>query len=183
MTKRRVAAGGRSRGVTVGGVDLGGRHIACALGDARGHILDRERRDLTRGEEPDSVLSWVREAFQRLLRSAGYACVIVTNQSVVGRGMVTDEGVERIHDEMRGRLAEHGAEVDRVYYCPVVPASGDPTVVEHPDRKPAPAALRRDVPLRQVLASVGQSHLMQSYDQLFAWHDIVVAQTLLTPTS
>ena len=48
------------------------------------------------------------------------------------------------------------------------------------DQKPAPSGLRRDVPLRQVLASVGQSHLMQSYDQLFAWHDIVVAQTLLT---
>src|SRR3990170_6316516 len=39
---------------------------------------------------------------------------------------------------------------------------------------------RRDIPFRQVLASVGQSHLMQSYDQLFAWHDIVVAQTLLS---
>jgi glutamate 5-kinase len=48
------------------------------------------------------------------------------------------------------------------------------------DRKAAVAAQRRDVPLRQVLASVGQGHLMQSYDQLFAWHDIVVAQTLLT---
>lgn len=39
---------------------------------------------------------------------------------------------------------------------------------------------RRDIPFRQVLASVGQSHLMQSYDQLFSWHDVIVAQTLLT---
>ena len=39
---------------------------------------------------------------------------------------------------------------------------------------------QRDIPSRPVLAAVGQSHLMQSYDQLFAWHDIVVAQTLLT---
>ncbi len=39
---------------------------------------------------------------------------------------------------------------------------------------------RKDIPFRQVLASVGQSHLMHSYDQLFAWHDIVIAQTLLT---
>jgi multidrug efflux pump subunit AcrB len=48
------------------------------------------------------------------------------------------------------------------------------------DQKATAARLRRDIPLRQVLASVGQSHLMESYDQLFAWHDIVVAQTLLT---
>src|SRR5581483_991284 len=28
--------------------------------------------------------------------------------------------------------------------------------------------------------SIGQSYLMQSYEQLFSWHDIVVGQTLLT---
>jgi glutamate 5-kinase len=39
---------------------------------------------------------------------------------------------------------------------------------------------RKDMPFRQVLASVGQSHLMQTYDQLFRAHDIVIAQTLLT---
>lgn len=39
---------------------------------------------------------------------------------------------------------------------------------------------RRDVPFRQVLAAVGQSRLMDAYDQLFSWHGIIVAQTLLT---
>lgn len=35
-------------------------------------------------------------------------------------------------------------------------------------------------PSRQAYASVGQSHLMQSWDELFDWHDTVVAQVLLT---
>lgn len=39
---------------------------------------------------------------------------------------------------------------------------------------------RKDIPFRQVLAAVGQSRLMEAYDQLFGWHDITVAQTLLT---
>jgi glutamate 5-kinase len=39
---------------------------------------------------------------------------------------------------------------------------------------------RKDIPFRQVLASVGQTYLMQAYDELFAWHDIVIGQTLLT---
>jgi len=39
---------------------------------------------------------------------------------------------------------------------------------------------RRDIPFRQVLASVGQAHLMQSYDRLFAPYGRVVGQTLLT---
>ena len=39
---------------------------------------------------------------------------------------------------------------------------------------------RRDIPFRQVLAAVGQSHLMHLYEQLFASHSIVVAQAMLT---
>jgi glutamate 5-kinase len=38
----------------------------------------------------------------------------------------------------------------------------------------------KEVPLKQVLASVGQSRLMHAYEQLFSWHDITVAQALLT---
>jgi len=39
---------------------------------------------------------------------------------------------------------------------------------------------RKDVPFKQVLASVGQSQLMNVYEQLFSQHNIVVAQALLT---
>ncbi|MBI4312466.1 MAG: glutamate 5-kinase [Chloroflexi bacterium] len=39
---------------------------------------------------------------------------------------------------------------------------------------------RRDVPFRQMLAAVGQGRLMHVYEELFAPHDIVVAQALLT---
>jgi glutamate 5-kinase len=40
----------------------------------------------------------------------------------------------------------------------------------------------KGIPLKQVLASVGQSRLMNVYEQLFAQHDITVAQALLTRT-
>ena len=39
---------------------------------------------------------------------------------------------------------------------------------------------RKDIPFRQVLAAVGQSDLMHTYQGLFGAHDITVAQTLLT---
>jgi glutamate 5-kinase len=38
----------------------------------------------------------------------------------------------------------------------------------------------RGIPYKQVLASVGQSRLMNSYEQLFSQHSITVAQALLT---
>ena len=38
----------------------------------------------------------------------------------------------------------------------------------------------RDVPLRQVLAAAGQGRLMHAYEQLFDWHQVPVAQALLS---
>ncbi len=39
---------------------------------------------------------------------------------------------------------------------------------------------RKNTPFKQVLASVGQSHLMYTYEQLFSQHGIIIAQALLT---
>ena len=39
---------------------------------------------------------------------------------------------------------------------------------------------RKDISFRQVMAAVGQSHLMHLYEQMFATHNIRVAQALLT---
>lgn len=77
----------------------------------------------------------------RNLRAAGYRVVIVTNQSVVGRGMLTEAGLAEVHAEMARQLAEEGTAVDAVYFCPLAPVQKDPTVIEHPMRKPGPGML------------------------------------------
>lgn len=81
-------------------------------------------------------------AVQRL-RAAGYACVMVTNQSVIGRGKLTVEGLGLVHEAVREQLAQQGTQLDGVYFCPLAPTQDDPTVVEHPDRKPGPGMLQR----------------------------------------
>jgi D-glycero-D-manno-heptose 1,7-bisphosphate phosphatase len=54
----------------------------------------------------------------RLLNRAGYAVVIITNQSGVGRGMYPESFVGQSHDVMAARLREGGATIDGFYYCP-----------------------------------------------------------------
>ena len=49
-----------------------------------------------------------------------------------------------------------------------------------PRRSAAVGARRRDIPFKQVLAAVGQTKLMQMWDDLFSKEDMIVAQTLLT---
>jgi D-glycero-D-manno-heptose 1,7-bisphosphate phosphatase len=82
------------------------------------------------------------EALKRL-RGNGYACVIVTNQSGIARGMITHEQLGWIHDEMLGRLREQDTTLDGIYYCDKPPGGAAEWVIEHEDRKPGPGMLVR----------------------------------------
>ncbi len=60
----------------------------------------------------------------RLLRDHGFRVVVVTNQSVVARGRLTEEELGKIHIELNRRLAMDGAQWDGIYYCPHHPTEG-----------------------------------------------------------
>jgi D,D-heptose 1,7-bisphosphate phosphatase len=86
------------------------------------------------------ILPGAAEALTRL-RRAGFASVLVTNQSAIGRGMITEARLREIHIEMNRQLAERGAALDAVYYCPDAPTGDDLTKIENPRRKPGPGML------------------------------------------
>jgi mannose-1-phosphate guanylyltransferase len=79
----------------------------------------------------------------RKLRAAGYATVVVTNQSAIGRGLLDYDRLREIHDEMCSQLAREGAVLDALYDCPTVPVGDDRTQIEDPNRKPGPGMLLR----------------------------------------
>ena len=76
------------------------------------------------------------------LRHMGYKLVIVSNQSAVARGIVTEEVLEKIHHRLKEILRLKGANVDAIYYCPYHPEG----VIEKyrkksENRKPNPGML------------------------------------------
>jgi len=52
------------------------------------------------------------------LNEAGLPVIVVTNQSGVGRGYFPESLVQTVNELMTQRLAEAGAKIDAVYYCP-----------------------------------------------------------------
>jgi len=54
----------------------------------------------------------------RRLNDANLPVVVVTNQSGVGRGYFPESLVGEVHQMMTAELAEAGARLDGVYYCP-----------------------------------------------------------------
>jgi glutamate 5-kinase len=93
-----------------------------------------------------------------------------------GTGLLTS-GTDRLDLQVMSSLVEQTARLHRqsneiVLISSGAIASGKQKLGRLPDRK--------TTPFKQVLASVGQSHLMYIYEQLFGQHDITVAQALLT---
>ena len=54
----------------------------------------------------------------RRLRNAGWPVIVITNQSGVARGLLTENDVAAIHERMNELLQAEGARVDAIYYCP-----------------------------------------------------------------
>jgi D-glycero-D-manno-heptose 1,7-bisphosphate phosphatase len=107
-----------------------------------------------------------------VLKQAGYALVMITNQSGIAQGMVDVPTVERIHAHIEAHFAAAGAPIDRTYYCPHHPKG----IIEAwrgecECRKPLPGmahAAARDLGL----------DLTRSYVIGDRWRDVAVANAV-----
>lgn len=78
----------------------------------------------------------------RQLKQAGYALVVVTNQSGIARGYYTETQYQALTTQMQQALAEAGAAVDAVYHCPHHPQGAVAELATNCDcRKPAPGMI------------------------------------------
>lgn len=100
----------------------------------------------------------------RLLNRAGYVTVVVTNQGGIGRGVIDEAFLQRVHDTIDQRLAAGRARIDRYYFCPHHPDAITPELRRTCScRKPAPGMIEqacRDLsidPTRSVM--IGDRHV------------------------
>lgn len=106
-------------------------------------FLDRDGtliRDAHYIKDPRHVelLLGVPEGLHRL-HAAGFALVVISNQSGISRGFLTESDYEAVRDELAAQLAAHGITLTATYHCP-----------HHPDvdgacecRKPGSLLYRR----------------------------------------
>jgi D-glycero-D-manno-heptose 1,7-bisphosphate phosphatase len=85
-----------------------------------------------------TIYPYAYEAVRRL-KAAGFLAVVVTNQSGIARGFLTEADLADIHGRMAGEFARRGVPLDAIYHCPHFPAAG--TAADKPNcicRKPGP---------------------------------------------
>lgn len=112
----------------------------------RDGVLNVDRPDSVRHPGELAMIPGAAAAVARL-NHGGLRVAVVTNQSIVGRGVISAGMLEQIHDKLRDALAREGARIDGWFVC-----------TDHPDqpgerRKPRPGMLREALGLFRVAPS------------------------------
>lgn len=99
----------------------------------RDGVINEDREDSVKSPDEFIILPGVIPAI-KLLNRASIPIAIITNQAVVGRGELSLEGLESIHEYLIEILQKQGAFIDKIYVC----TSTDP---DNYCRKPNPGLL------------------------------------------
>lgn len=81
------------------------------------------------------------------LKQAGFYVIVVTNQTIVARGLATEKDVERVHNTIQQLLRRAGgSHIDAFYFCPHHPNATLPAYrIDCACRKPEPGMLNQAV--------------------------------------
>lgn len=102
----------------------------------RDGVIIENRADYVRALADVAFLPGALEALARLNRARpGWAILIATNQSPVGRGLLALETVQTINGYVLDHVRRAGGRIDQIYVCPHHPEAGCAC------RKPAPGML------------------------------------------
>jgi D-glycero-D-manno-heptose 1,7-bisphosphate phosphatase len=119
------------------GHDRGVRRAAFLDRDG---VINVDRGYVSRREDFTFVPGVIEGA--RRLHELGYALVVVTNQSGIGRGLYSKEGFDSLTAWMKAEFAGTGAPLAGVYFCPHHPSEAFGDYRRECDcRKPAPGML------------------------------------------
>ncbi len=86
----------------------------------RDGVINQNRNDYVRSTEQLDIFPSALPALAQLAQSE-HAIVIITNQSAIGRGLVSAETVTKINHYLIKRIRAAGGRIDGIYHCPHTP--------------------------------------------------------------
>lgn len=86
----------------------------------RDGVINKNRNDYVKDWSEFEFLKNAKEAV-KILTENNFNIIVITNQSVVGRGIISEEKLKEIHRKMVSELEKAGGKIHAVYYCPHAP--------------------------------------------------------------
>jgi D,D-heptose 1,7-bisphosphate phosphatase len=100
----------------------------------RDGVLNKDRNDYVKNIDELEIFPFIGKCI-RQINEQGFLVIVITNQSAIGRKLITHNDVENIHKFIQKFLKKHDAKIDAFYYCPHHP------IANCDCRKPKPGLL------------------------------------------
>lgn len=89
----------------------------------RDGVINHDSPDYIKSVDEFHFLPKSPEAFS-LLKTHNLSAMVITNQSIIGRGWASEEGLAAIFDKMTRGIEHAGGKVDDIFFCPHTPDDG-----------------------------------------------------------
>lgn len=86
----------------------------------RDGVINKDSADYIKNCDEFEFLPGSLEAF-KLLKTEGYETIVITNQSVIGRNMVTPDGLNSIFAKLIDGVEAAGGNIKDIFFCPHIP--------------------------------------------------------------
>jgi D-glycero-D-manno-heptose 1,7-bisphosphate phosphatase len=86
----------------------------------RDGVINRDSADYIKDWSEFEFLPKSLEALKKLKQN-GFTTIVITNQSVIRRKMVSIEGLHLIHTRMKKKVQSSGGEITDIFFCPHTP--------------------------------------------------------------
>jgi len=86
----------------------------------RDGIINLERKDYVKTIKEFILIDGIFDVI-KMIKSKGYLVIIITNQSVINRKIITENNLREIHNHFLKQAKNKNAIVDGIYFCPHMP--------------------------------------------------------------
>ncbi|AJA92433.1 hypothetical protein A7X95_05960 [Candidatus Nitrosopelagicus brevis] len=86
----------------------------------RDGVINQKRDDYVKNISELEIFEYVPNAIN-LLKKNNFLIILITNQSIINRKIVTLDTLNAIHKKLQNFLNEHNTSIDAIYFCPHKP--------------------------------------------------------------
>jgi D-glycero-D-manno-heptose 1,7-bisphosphate phosphatase len=140
----------------------------------RDGVIIENRQNYVRSWKDVAIFPQAVSALSRI-RTSPYKVIIITNQSAVGREIITPQAAEAINHRLLAKLARAGCRIDGVFMCPHAPEA------QCACRKPQPGLILQAA--QALSLDISRSWMIgDAWSDLLAGHNAGIRQNVLVRT-